>query len=568
MRSVRVLAVGLVVGVIAGAGALAAAPTAGAQTTLPNGTTCTVSGDVDFDMGYGNVAAYAQWFRDRQPTFSAQGCTLANWTTGSLASALDCRLTLSTLPEDETQQRNALGNLARYFTYPLYEGLSAWFGREPSWFQDTRNKIVYSVAQCDVHPLVVEKLADVTQVQEVTYYFRPVGSSATTATAALTCNSYGVWSGTGTEYDGYQNWFGALSSPMKLGCIHYFPSGNATTFVSGSYELCKTKISLSVAPDAIDYRPNLVDLWEGAPTTSCEGVTTPIGSEPDSCCTFPNFGPDDPVPPWSTRLNGCQGMTITSEDRSGTYYEVGDSVSFTLSAVDPDRPPAASAFPVTIAMNSGYPPAQTTTRSSLGDFTMTVPKDGDRPNMEDTEPRLLDYITFDLRCADDTSNLIFYAPDGSGGPRRVDPGTRSDLDGCLADAPSIGIDPDSWVPGLVERFRCLFEWAVTPSQPVAYHMALWQSDSRNSATGQAVELVSAPYNAVRTASTSATTKNTYSFAGQSFTLPQPPADLAQTLRFGIEVALIFGLGLKCLGILFRALGLGGLGPGGGDRGDD
>jgi hypothetical protein len=240
--------------------------------------------------------------------------------------------------------------------------------------------------------------------------------------------------------------------------------------------------------------------------------------------------PAGDVPEWAD-VTGCNGLTVRSEDNTEAAFEPGDEVPMYLAPIDPAREPGA--VDVAIRTAEGRPRGEPVRWEAFArwpvepEFTFVVGDDIDQG----------DWV-FRLTCSDGTSKSVYYDPTGEGGNRRVDDLDMSfDIDECFADAPELGLEPSSWVPGLVGRIKCLFSWSISMSRPPGYHLARMQNAVEGTGLGDAALIATAPYRTLGALSSGATPQTSIETGIGTVTLPSVDSLTADRIRLALSVLL-------------------------------
>lgn len=483
------------------------------------------------------TGAYTAWFQARQTCSGLTAAQKRYYVTG----AMQCHISYSTMASDLVVQKNAVGRFGDWIVQglawnPLLADAAAdLLGPDGGfWYSWTTTQVtlrVVSIARCAVHPEWAAYAGDTVKPKE--------------AAASITGASFAATS----CIDGTSGaWLGTYREDWRWGCFtQYSNSTQANSFVSGNVRACSF---YSHAYSGSTY------IAQVSSTTASGDGCPKAAASPGACCTLPGWGVDDPLPPWATGLlSGCEGLTVTSDDNSGEYFAEGDSVDFALEAIDAERPPNAQRVNVSLT-NPGDPGDTFSTTLSFSGaavpFTAPVPA---HEELGPTEPRLLDYLTFVLRCDDGTVAYRYYDMSGSGGSYSTG-GGGFDLDACMAASADPGLNPVTWIPALVERLQCLSSWLFTPSKPVGWYLSSWSIKGRESAVADVLEIGSAPWTAVRNAGNTASSTQTVSMVeGRApAQLPPMPDDVRNMVSNTLGIGVFFGGLLLVARMLGRALG--------------
>lgn len=243
----------------------------------------------------------------------------------------------------------------------------------------------------------------------------------------------------------------------------------------------------------------------------------------------PNWDPGSQ--PWAD-LGGCKGLTIKSgtDLRTGSTSP-GQEVPMALAAVDPDRSPGA--VDVIIQPHEARPAGEAyrwvgyARWPTAPTFTFVV---GPEPYTMVTQ------WVFTITCSDGTSKTLWYDPSGAGGNpdySAVHPGF--DWEACIAEAAEPGLDPDTWIPALVERIRCLVIWAVTPTYGISWHAARFSQAMDDTALGDVRQVATAPARVLGSMQGAAGTTSTITTGWGVVNLPAVDPGIASKIRLGLSV---------------------------------
>jgi hypothetical protein len=421
------------------------------------------------------------------------------------------------------------------------EWVTFWNGSAPS-----PNELYFTM-QCAFAPAAAAALAEnPANVQEIGLLFGN-SENATAPGGFVKCKAQG-WGG--------DDWFPVLNgSQVRLGCtaIYQGSIGNLRSFTGDFACFAGAEIKLASAQVIRTYVHHNSFEW----SNTVGSWRAPLGFAPptyDIDCdpaglyqggVVPPDWPAGDVPPWAD-VTGCNGLTIKSDDISGETFEDGDEIPMWLAPLDPERPPAGVDVQIRAAeANPGGGPlrwAATASWPNAPDFTFIVGPDTDQH----------DWV-FRLTCSDGTSKLVFYDPTGDGGNRRPDGDGPGDvLEECIGAAGEIGLDPSSWVPGLVDRIKCLFQWATSTTNTVDYELGRLQDAAAGTGLGDAAQIATAPYRTLGALSSGASQQTTITTGMGVITLPAVDELTASRIRLALSVLLGLAAIKSSIGMWSRA----------------
>lgn len=540
------------------------------RTSLPDPSTCWPSGTQTLGQWAPEARdpegrTIGQWLERRSELSPIPSCSqngTATWI--YVKDALDCQVSFSTLDDDEERALNQLGELAKWLVYPTVPVIGDWWHENLgkwSWTSYQPDRLVIVIFTCFSHPGIRPMGTGQPKITKATFGYNQKGLGAT----QRTCNVDKAPDGSTSwpSHAKHPTYFPSITPEFSFGCsIYQSRNALADDMLHKDTKLCGLRLEIgdvtyqpaaggNPAKANVGYR---FGLYEGGNVECGSGAwDRPVHGSPGECCPKPGFGVDDPLPPWEGILGGCNGLTVTSEDRRGVFFAVGDELEFELSAVDAERPPAAQGVGVTlIAAN----PDQATRRrlSWRGEpvtFLATVPS---KLNVADSEPRQLDYLTFRLECDDGSVVYRYYDMSGNGGTY-TGPEPGFDLEACLDDAADPGLNPVTWVPALVERLQCLLQWLAIPPKPAGYYVAKMSVTGRDTLYGDALGLVSAPWVAAGAMAAGASESNSISTNFGPIPLPSPSEQTSNLIRSALTVLISLSALSYCARIVGHTLRL-------------
>lgn len=354
------------------------------------------------------------------------------------------------------------------------------------------------------------------------------------------------WYPAGCAVDGWggDDWFPVLNgSELRLGCKlqHAWSSTDFLRSTGNAKCLLGTQINTShgrirsyvtdgtAAAGVFSNDGHFYNRWGWRATDPC-GAT---GGFNQNGVIPPNWPADGENDQWAD-LSGCKGLTIKSlTDLTVEAVGPGDEIELFLAPVDTLRPPATVDVAIRVSEARGRDEpirwASLARWPSHPTFTFVV---GDEPYVEPTQ------WVFHIECTDGTSKFIYYDPTGLGqnpnwgeyvGPAGFD------LQGCLDDASELGLNPDTWVPGLVDRLQCLAEWVVTPRYPMRWHIQRLSTAMDDSALGDVRTVATAPSRVMSSMASSASQPSTITTGFGTVTLPAVDPATGNKIRLGLSV---------------------------------
>lgn len=415
-----------------------------------------------------------------------------------------------------------------------WERLKAWLNPFGGLAQPTGD--LYLVTLCAFSPAMQAELAIApAYVTSIDYKFGYWTSSSQTGAYPNVASFGCVADPPGVD------WFPVLNgSEVRMGCTVANP--NFSTFYGGpSGHKARTQDFRCLLGVEIHTNIGTIRSYEaGSGWGNTGGVlvgTTSYFPQPGTPCNTTGFNLDGVIPPnWTggdlppgADVTGCNGLTVKADNSLvGEVYEPGDTVELMIGAVDPERAPAA--VDVRISVAEGRPRGE----PIRWEGTARYPADPyfDFVVGPDSEPGQWMFL---LTCSDGTENPVWFDPTGAGGnPRDGEVGGFS-LAGCIDTAGELGLDPDTWVPGLVGRLKCLAEWAVTPTKPLKWHTARLEATTSGTGFGDAAKIATAPSRILGGLSSGASDATSIETGMGTVNLPAVPESGASKIRLGLSV---------------------------------
>ena len=209
----------------------------------------------------------------------------------------------------------------------------------------------------------------------------------------------------------------------------------------------------------------------------------------------PEFNPDE-LPDW-VEFHGCEGLTIKSADIRGDMFLGGEIIPMRVEARNPERPPAAQTVKVRQWTPSRVEPGPDGDAGKWSAVIATLAWPGEKNFNVTVDAKDIDSFNWNflLECADGTSRFVAYDPSGEGGSRVVQPAFS--LEDCFDKAHELGLDPTSWVPGLVDRLKCVGLWFITPPETMVSYVTMIREATVGGPVATMTELAIAPIRAAR-----------------------------------------------------------------------